>query len=123
MAELDKVALRETLDRVIAADAARQWNQNHWALPQATNRDALDDDSVCGTAQCFAGWRLVLDGYHTVGVDAMENAQGVHVYGLSIGRQAQDRLGLTEKQGDLLFDGDNSLERLKELVDELCDGS
>ena len=116
--EVDREALYETLDRVIAADAAGAWRQDEW----------LVDSVICGTSACFAGWAVILGGYTTVLKDnehvvtGLGNPRTGDTLGvLHIAQAAMLRLGLTPEQGQELFKATNSLEDLKRLVDEYCE--
>jgi hypothetical protein len=108
---VDKEALWETLDRVIAADVEGKWDQTTW---------------VCGTTGCFCGHRALLDGAEIVGVNCVRLPGGVwldldseddaHSWSL----WGRDRFGLTYQQAEGLFHADNTLEDLKDIVDRIC---
>jgi len=119
--------LYETLDAVTEAaglgdatslpEGALGWRQDSWCLPWYD-----EGRGVCGTAACFAGHRLVLDGYVVSGYDAMTSPGGAVIWGHQIEALAEARLGLTPVQSRALFRGDNDLARIKEVVDNIVAG-
>ena len=115
----DKDMLYATLDRVIAADADGTWNQKAWV--------EIND---CGTAFCYAGHLLHSQGWQPIrlAADMPWNSVGLIKDGevllwTGIGARAAALLGLTGEEADALFSEDNTLEELKELVDQIVDGT
>jgi hypothetical protein len=84
------------------------WEQGTWFTILENERE-----ETCGTAACVAGWATILNG------DTIELEFGVipRVNGALVSLHAQNILGLTSDQADMLFWGDNSKERLRTLVD------
>ena len=122
----DADLLYETLDAVIEADTGNRWIQGEWITPLA--RDGSITEVVsdwCGTAGCFAGHRAFLDGAVPIVAHGVVSRSrvllpdgqitGVEVY-------AEDRLRLTNTQSLRLFAGSNSLEDLKQIVDQIVAG-
>jgi hypothetical protein len=133
-----KEALRANMDRVIAADAQHLWKQGVWVAPVDEDGEvisnqlaALGNGEYCQTAGCFAGHYVFSRGYTEVdwccskvtnpatgivlsfdhdNVNSVDNVSGYTRYGL----------GLSESQAMRLFNGDNSLHQLKDMVDEIC---
>lgn len=123
---INTVALRETMDAVLAASADGLWDQVRWISPKS-----------CGTAACFAGHRALQDGFVLPGFDRSDEdivvnpRTGEELYyvlsgqaaeGHHVAEYARQRFGLTESEADWLFDSANSLDTLKEIVDDLCSG-
>lgn len=126
--------LRETLDHVIAMDAEHAWNQHVWlARRGGPLAYEVPEGNTCGTAACFAGWRAVLDekeGLCEIPKRAMdivvvqiETPQGPREVSLDIAEYAQQRLGLDDEEAEELFNSENSLRTLKDLVDRFCEVS
>jgi hypothetical protein len=124
--DLDREAMYETLDKVLAVEPEGLWYQGDWI-------SLVAQGGVCRTAGCFAGWRVMLDGYTELVTNytELEAANGV-IEGLRnpvtgdtiwtpyIAQEAMFRLGLTVAQSNELFAAENSLEDLKALVDKFC---
>lgn len=116
----DQLALRETMDAVLAASAEGRWRQDVWF----ENRDAYGKE--CGTAGCFAGWCAFLDGYTVIDwntVMLFNPATHRTLLKNQVRYWAQERLGLDDNQATVLFAATNTLEDLKELVDMFCEPS
>jgi hypothetical protein len=108
----------ETLDQVIAVTPEGGWRQDVW----------ITHNETCGTAGCFAGWRVMLDGYTELRfngeneVTALCNPDtGECVLPTQIADWATRSLGLNSQEVNRLFCSDNTLRDLKEIVDELCE--
>jgi hypothetical protein len=123
--------------------APETWKQSSWAyvedplgLPEASNevdREVYEswgyedtvrvaDPNLCGTALCIAGHAVNMDTKVVFLVDdtgsaslAQEVATG-EVF--DIETRARELLGLTANEASMLFDGDNSLNAIKDVVDE-----
>lgn len=116
----------KTRDTVVAASAASAfpslyWDQTDWLLPVSQG-----DGHACGTAMCFAGWALYLDGYTEIDAQAtyMSNPDtGDAVSWPVVGDVAQGVLDLTECQADTLFDGFNDIDALERIIGEIADGT
>lgn len=105
------------------------WNQGYWFRQQEVYQG--NEKSVCGTAMCFAGWKVFLDGYTKLAQDPLADTDfvrtfsdyrmvnpntGKYVTYWGTREYARDRLGLSDEQADLLFDEDNDLEDLENIV-------
>lgn len=90
----------------------RFWDQGHYRRT-----------TECGTAMCFAGWTGELDPAVTWGdyevLAAVTLPDGREH---TVGFWAQHRLGLTHGQAGALFDCENELSDLRQLVQALIDG-
>lgn len=106
-----------------------EWDQGHWAVDVArynawmgTNIPVPVD---CGTACCLAGktvaWMggkfLVNDEDGAASYAKMPSGEIVMVEAL-----AEQTLGLTSAQADALFDGDNKIENVRYVVQQIKDG-
>lgn len=80
----------------------------------------------CGTAACFAGWAVILDGWTVLhDEDACEPwvSKPTHWYPQEpISRRAVRLLGLTSVEAHKLFEPDNSREMLALMVKDLVNG-
>lgn len=107
---LDKVL--EQID-IVRNDptAPFQWDQGNW-------RRTMERE--CGTALCFAGWAAQLDsadwatGYGPAWINTPTPDSPRHITHIS--DYAQDLLGLSAEEADILFAGDNTYEDLVEIV-------
>lgn len=108
--------LRQTLAHIEAHP--EQWNQEMWA-------------NECGTAFCFAGHAVLQAGCHilasreTVEWSTIPSEIATAAFPLrgsapSIRAVAMRLLGLDDGQALTLFCGDNSLDDLERIVDDLC---
>jgi hypothetical protein len=111
----DADALYETLDEVIAVAPFGGHEQTVWV-----NKDD------CGTAACFCGRRALQDGYQYVEAGIVKHPKTGKIIGTSGASSwhnwGEKRFGLTIKQAIVLFDGENTVEDLKELVDGIVSG-
>jgi hypothetical protein len=118
-------ALTETLAAVEkqVKNGTGLWEQSDWA-----------QQTPCGTAGCFAGWRAFLDGYTrleddptTIDVPRLVNPRtgdSLPMYddngwpwrGITVARHAQQRFGLEQNQAATLFAMNNTLPDLREIV-------
>src|SRR6478609_8447532 len=115
----DNALMYSTLDRVIAASADGSRNQKTWV--------EIND---CGTAFCYAGHLLHSQGWEAV---RLFDQPSYGTFGLfkdgeiltwtQIGARAAAELDLTDAEADALFAEENTLEELKELVDQIVDGT
>lgn len=130
--ETDAELLRLILDFVDSAPARHR--QGTWIEglvqvarenPQARGGDLLallrDPVSleVCGTAGCFAGWASLAAGWRqsrAFHADVEDPTTGETV---SMRVAARRSLGLTPLQAAVLFDGGNTREDLREMVEEI----
>lgn len=123
-------ALKSTLAVVQEAAKVGLWKQAEWmtqeeyALEDASPLD-YQGQHYCGTAGCFAGWAVMLDGWKPV-KDEDDVSWGFHLEKdgeqaspSQVEGMAMDILDLPYQQGARLFHGDNSLERLQEIVADL----
>jgi hypothetical protein len=104
----------ELLVRTLAHIEAHpdEWDQLHWARL-----------APCGTAYCFAGTALALAGkaefqWGSRAVDSMEFAEQM-ADGEDIGTAAQRLLDLDMDDADALFDPNNTLDHLRQIVGQL----
>lgn len=97
-----------------------EWDQNDWyTIPQwAAVRQDLPV-TACGTAMCIAGYVAYnADPYLRANVDrngAWSNAQGKHACQI-----AQEELGLTDEQAEVLFRASNTIEMVREIAEEIA---
>jgi len=115
----DNALLYSTLDRVIAASADGSWNQKMWV-----------EINECGSAFCYAGHLLHSQGWQPIRLPEMPSwstfglvRDGEILTWTGIGARAAEELGLTNAEADALFEEDNTLEQLKEIVDEIANGT
>lgn len=117
--------LRKTLEHIVAFP--EEWDQTVYAaapleqLPELTK----ENTQACGTAFCFAGHALLLSGkkfnwMRPVRFGLGDRPGWVTVNfttdGEAIERAAEKELGLSYRQAEQLFDVDNSLGRIVELL-------
>lgn len=90
--------------------------------PELHYQRAFHKQTECGTAHCFGGWALALEG-----AELVENALDFPFLGVrkpdgSIGNSwnmARDALGLTEEQALRLFASENTRAMLELMVKDL----
>ena len=124
--EFDPQALRDNMKLVNEADAYGLLEQDTWFTDTERDQASLPDKPMwhCGTAACFAGWKALADGFTNVSIDGYGYMTLAHPDGRSlkpreIAAYARTALGLTYDQAQTLFRGDNSIYRLRELVEEM----
>lgn len=122
----DSVRLNRTLAHIEANLGS--WDQRHWVTQTA-----------CGTAYCFAGWALVLEGIR-ICADDCDDLGGYHVHRnelpssvwervpncnsiLAVAQVARVVLDLTPPQSWDLFCGGNTLQDLQVRVRNLTQPS
>jgi hypothetical protein len=99
-----KVLLKETYNYIV--EHPEQHNQRHWQLWKTS--------SNCGTAYCFAGMAVHLAGYDINVHDCVKEWQdSPHVSDV-----ARELLGLDPEQAGMLFRGENSIDRIRQLLEE-----
>ena len=115
----DNALLYATLDRVIAAAADGSWNQKMWV-----------EINECGSAFCYAGHYLHSRGWRACRLPEQPTwatyaltRDGEILTWTGIGERAAAELGLTPAEADALFEEENTLEQLKEIVDEIANGT
>jgi len=115
----DNTLMYATLDRVVAAAADGTWNQKKWV--------EIND---CGSAFCYAGHLLHSQGWQPIRLagDQVWDSVGLVKDGeilmwTGIGARAAELLGLSSEEEEALFAEENTLEQLKELVDEIANGT
>ena len=144
MADIDR--LRQTLDYIKANP--QNWDQSAWAaLVTPTTRDADGDlvvcpfpdegngqQTICGTAYCFAGHVTLNAGYRPifnkeqaeiVGDQARTTAwQARNNFGevVAIDSFAREWLDLTYEEARHLFQGQNTLDVLEHMINNLASG-
>lgn len=113
--------LRKVLAHIEAlpADAVKGWDQRTYR---------------CETGMCFAGWTAELtgavwapmhvypSGVYAVAEDGENDLSDVSPYGefVWVADRAARLLGLTYRQADLLFSSRNTLQDLRDIIDDLC---
>lgn len=131
---VNKQLLRDTM--AFIEDHEALWNQSVWH--QHDHQQYKSEENRCGTVMCFAGWAATIDGCRWVGGKNSDADQiyanraderafkNMIVLGYMNGRKvipiryrAQRVLGLSEYQADTLFDAWNTLDMLREYVDDL----
>ena len=136
MADVKK--LREVLKTIKEVEKLRQnprsrkfkglyWDQGDWLQPVSDSEKYEDDKTVevCGTAMCFAGWTLYLDGFTKVDRDAWmmvnpENGDTVEIDMIST--VAAERLDLEYGEADRLFAGGNDIDHLAAIINDIHAG-
>lgn len=98
--------LTETMVQVREAKTRGEWRQREWGSKILG----------CGTAYCFAGWRVVLDGGRLTAANTFVLPDGTELHATEVGDYARERLGLTRRQADSLFDVDNNINDLEHWV-------
>ncbi len=99
-----------------------EWNQDMWVTTpdsKAARVAETEGRTFCGTAYCFAGHTLHMlgyefntpeeGGYHTIAPDGK-------IRGTSVA--AAEELGLDMDHANYLFNAGNSIETLRDIVDE-----
>jgi hypothetical protein len=104
--------LRKTMAHIEAHPET--WEQAHWV-----------SDKGCGTAYCFAGWTAALSGasIDSKGHVDLPDGMRMHVSDYAaqlLGIPLQDTFADAVLEVDHLFNGDNDLDALRRIVDELC---
>jgi hypothetical protein len=112
----------ELAERVLAQieEHPEQWQQGEWAFR-----------ADCGTVYCFAGWAVRLahpEAEFLFGVSSLRDGSATLAQlGGSPPRDIKDLatelLGLRWRGADVLFDGRNTLEELREYVRQLSAGA
>lgn len=84
------------------------------------NPERHDQANWCGTAQCFAGWAVALDGWNVDQREGMASKDGVQ---LSVPEAALKSLGMpVAAESWWLFRGGNTVEMLELMVKDLSNG-
>jgi hypothetical protein len=104
----EAVLLEETMEVVREAHNRGEWNQREWG----------STTQGCGTAYCFAGWRIVQDGGRLVGANTFVMLDGTQLHGAEIGEYSRKRFGLSREQAMTLFASNNKFSDLEDLVKE-----
>lgn len=98
--------LQGTMAKVREVAPTGQHNQRQWG----------SKTEGCGTAYCYAGWRVVLDGGVLEGANTFRMPDGRLLHGNAVGDYAQERLGLTAAEARVMFLSTNSIEDLEYFV-------
>jgi hypothetical protein len=77
-----------------------------------------EEENVCATAACFAGWACILvDGYMAIQLHE-SGSDRYYMY-----NRAKELLGLDDAQANRLFHMDNDLDRIGNLLEDYYDGA
>ena len=97
--------------------------------PEMWGQQDFARQTDCGTAFCFAGHAVMLA--HPTAVPTFDGAEATSFVSIPdhpvrpiwwIPELARDLLGLGKTTGDILFDADNSLDELRDMVADLLAG-
>lgn len=100
------------------------WDQGRWV------NYAILPEGFCLTAGCLAGHVAINDGYDQIEVS--DEGQSIGIWNPdtgdtltwsgpdSVGEYARSKLGLNQQQAEVLFESQNTLDDLREIVEELC---
>lgn len=93
-----------------------EWDQNSYAVKTYS-------PTACGTAYCVAGHAVVMTG-HTL---EFGNYRTAYYCGIDDGYEtiaivARKELGLSDAEAIILFNGENTLDRLWRLAEQFTDG-
>jgi hypothetical protein len=99
------------------------------AHPDRHDQSVWLSRDTCGTVACLAGWTCLRNGYVEAVMNDEERQMIIGVYADSdpekvvvpASAAARDLLELDDDEGDELFSGDNSLQDLWRIADELTD--
>jgi len=135
--ELDGPALASAV-LLLIEDHQDRWNQSAWrenGQPGERYEDFREDplNPACKTSFCVAGWVAAIDGVKWVAGDEAYVADPARctcrgafcqtsVHQIATSTYAEKRLGLTVQEGDALFDGDNSLADVRDLIGAIVRG-
>lgn len=118
----------DRLDKKFVKLGEYNWRQQDWAMQEK--------NGVCQTAFCMAGAAVVMSGYKMIWDDWYDeggnvqsrNAEICRPKGskreedtLNIPRAARDFLGITEREANRLFDGDNGIEDIEYWAARICE--
>jgi len=109
--------LRLGEDKTYLKREGDRWVQSFWLVDQFNFNNNTGESESCGTAACFAGWAVLL--HYNVGsrVELVRLASIGPT--LDVPEEAQQLLGLTDYQANLLFSGNNNVQRLRIVVNFL----
>lgn len=85
------------------------------------NPDKHDQETFCGTAQCFAGWAVALEGWSMSDLGGLWVEKDGEVR--DVDDLAQELLGINQAEADNLFSGGNNIADLELMVKDLVNGS
>lgn len=104
--------IRKTLEHI--ESHPEEWYQGNWAINTYS-------PASCGTAYCFAGWALVLAGHDFGPSDNLWlfELDGRMVSNSEVGVAAKNALGLTQHEANRLFYAHNSLQSLRDIVEDI----
>lgn len=113
--------LRKTVEWVETQEQiteGREWYQGWWI----SDRKDIEDDEVdtthfCDTAYCVAGKVVLDDGWHPRAGGTVVEKGGVR---WDISAVAIDLLGITEDEGELLFDGNNDAKTIRQIAEDIA---
>lgn len=115
----DLLALEQVMAYIEAHP--KEWKQSTWGIQKVD----------CGTAYCFAGTWAAMNGgkflfdaeqWRRHGVAHADDVQFGDDPPVPIPRWAIKTLGLDNGDADVLFDGGNSMEELREMVNHIAEG-
>lgn len=135
MDHITSLATEEGAGIPTTGEPPRLWRQATWIhiTPRHTEPATLTDQGLirngepCGTAACFAGWTVLLFGEPGTQIGQLTGyGDRVFLPGsprafTTIAEYARELLGLNQREADELFRSGNSLQNLRELVDEFTE--
>ena len=129
MRTLNVPMLRKGVDWVMEqnelADEDREWDQESWAFLDRPARAAMAaqdrHDPMCCTSMCFAGYVAYITGW------TFEFPNGLRMEGAEVARKdgrvdsiatiAKRELGITDEQGDSLFNASNDADDIRYIAE------
>lgn len=134
MTDLNIDLLRECVEWAEKEEARgpfdSHWNQGGWATPMRAVLESRgleveqDDAPVCGTAYCIAGYAAAVSGMtlpkHPDCLDYSMVAAKLPDVQSTFSEVGAALLGIDEVEARTLFDGANTLERVKRIAAEIA---
>ena len=126
------VELLDLVIKTIKADPTK-WNQGYYrTIPNRAKPEQQQDGRLvyainCRTAFCVAGWAVQLGSENTpawtdsstIVANEHDDPEEVSEGTIFASARAKRLLGLDEYQADELFNGDNSLDEIERVVDQI----
>lgn len=109
------------------------WDQNNWVQGRKPETDEVVEgelfEGFCQTSCCIAGWGVIAAGEKIKFDPAAWGWTGAHSvvapgtdYGIQISERAQDLFGLTDQERGDLFEGDNDLDTVADVINKIKSG-